>query len=58
MQEIPIDIDNSDMKTTKISNAQTFAIQDIEASPIGGAMHISHNAQDFEEEYKNLFYNN
>jgi len=36
---------------------ETFAIEDIEASPIGGALHASHLGQDFEDDYKSLFYN-
>jgi hypothetical protein len=36
---------------------ETFSIEDIEASPIGGALHTSNMGPDFEEDYKNLFYN-
>jgi hypothetical protein len=36
---------------------ETFAIEDIEASPIGGALQTSNMGPDFEEDFKNLFYN-
>lgn len=56
---VPRAVPSEGMKHPKHSKGfvETFSIEDIEASPIGGAMHNSTICHDFEDDYKKLFYN-